>query len=60
VGLNKRFGSFLINAFVSGDFLKGAKIDDSPLVTTKHSFMTGMAIVWVPFVSSQKVTKSTP
>jgi len=60
IGLHRQFGSFLLNAFVSGDFLKGSKVEDSPLVTTKQSFMTGVAVVWIPFVSSQKVTKNTP
>ena len=60
IGLNKQWGSFLLHAFVSGDFLKGAEIEDSPLVTTKQSFMTGVAVVWVPFVSSAKTTKNVP
>ncbi|MDR2861314.1 MAG: MipA/OmpV family protein [Syntrophobacterales bacterium] len=61
VGLHKQFGtSFLLNAFVSGDFMRGAEIENSPLVTTKQSFMTGAAITWIPFVSATKVTKKTP
>ena len=60
MGLNRQFGSFLLNAFVSGDFLKGAEVEDSPLVTTKQSFMAGVTVVWIPFVSSTKVEKNVP
>jgi len=55
VGLHKQVGTFIFNGFVSGDFLRGAEIEDSPLVTTKQSFMTGVGVVWVPFTSSKKV-----
>jgi outer membrane scaffolding protein for murein synthesis (MipA/OmpV family) len=56
VGLNKTLNSFILGAFVSMDFLEGAEIEDSPLVTTKHSVMGGVTVSWVFFKSVKMVT----
>ena len=56
LGLNKIMNSFILNAFVRMDFLEGAEIEDSPLVTNNHSLMTGFTITWVFFKSAKRVT----
>jgi outer membrane protein len=57
VGLNKNFKPFIINAFVSLDFLQGAAFEESPLVKTKYAVMTGFAVSWVFWSSSRMVEK---
>ncbi len=56
LGLNKKLKDFNLNGFVSMDFLDGARIDDSPLVKTKNSFMGGVTVSWVFFKSKRMVT----
>lgn len=56
IGLNKIMNPLIFNAFVSVDFLNGAEIEDSPLVTTDHSVMGGVTVSWVFFKSKRMVT----
>jgi MipA family protein len=55
VGLNKKWDPLIFNVFVSVDFLQGAVFEDSPLVKTKTSFMTGFTVSWVFLKSEKKV-----
>ncbi|MBN1664081.1 MAG: MipA/OmpV family protein [Deltaproteobacteria bacterium] len=57
IGLNKSIKSFIVNAFVSMDFLHGAAFEDSPLVKTKYSVMSGISVSWIFFKSAKMVTK---
>jgi outer membrane scaffolding protein for murein synthesis (MipA/OmpV family) len=54
VGLNKGYKQLVFNAFVSMDFLRGAVFEDSPLVKTKHSVMSGFTVSWIFYKSAQK------
>jgi len=56
LGLNKTIKSLNLNAFISVDFMEGAEIEDSPLVTKDHSVMGGVTVSWVFFKSKQMVT----
>ena len=60
VGLGKNYKSFRFHAFVSADFLQGAVFEDSPLVKTKTSWMSGLSITWVFLKSKKTVTDDTP
>jgi MipA family protein len=53
--LRKEFPHFNLTGFVSADFLEGAVIEDSPLVKTKTTFMSGISISWVFYKSGKKV-----
>jgi outer membrane scaffolding protein for murein synthesis (MipA/OmpV family) len=57
VGLNKNIKPFIINAFVSVDFLQGAVFEESPLVKNKYAVMAGFAVSWVFLKSSRMVEK---
>ena len=57
VGLNKDVKPFIINAFVSLDFLQGAVFEGSPLVKTKYAVMTGFTVSWVFLTSSKMAEK---
>jgi outer membrane protein len=57
VGLNKTLNPFILNAFVSLDYLKGAVFEDSPLVKNKYSMMYGLAVSWIFLKSSERVQK---
>jgi MipA family protein len=54
-GLNKTLKPFILNAFVSLDYLKGAVFEDSPLVKTNASWMCGFSVSWVFLKSSRMV-----
>ena len=56
IGLNKILDPLIFNAFISVDFMGGAEIEDSPLVTTNHSLMGGVTVSWVFFKSAKQVT----
>jgi len=56
LGLNKTIKSLNLNAFISVDFMEGAEIEDSPLVTKDHSVMGGITLSWVFFKSAKMVT----
>ena len=60
VGLGKNYKSFRFHAFVSADFLQGAVFEDSPLVKTKTSWMSGLSITWVFLKSKKTVMDDTP
>ena len=60
VGLGKNYKSFRFQAFVSADFLQGAVFEDSPLVKTKTSWMSGFSVTWVFLKSKTTVTDNTP
>jgi Outer membrane protein V len=56
IGLSKAYKQFIFSAFVSADFLQGAVFENSPLVKTDTSFMTGISITWIFFKSAKMVT----
>jgi len=56
IGVNKSFKQLVLNAFVSANFLHGAVIEDSPLVKTKYSVMSGFSVSWIFFKSTELVT----
>jgi len=56
IALGRRYTRLNINVFVSADFLDGAVFEDSPLVKTKTSIMSGVSISWVFFKSAKTVT----
>lgn len=60
VGLGKNYKSFRFHAFVSADFLQGAVFEESPLVKTKTSWMSGFSVTWVFLKSKKIVTDDTP
>lgn len=60
VGLGKNYKSFHFHAFVSADFLQGAVFEESPLVKTKTSWMSGFSITWVFLKSKKTVADDTP
>ncbi|MEW6335715.1 MAG: MipA/OmpV family protein [Thermodesulfobacteriota bacterium] len=53
LGMNKEYKQLVFNLFVSMDFLHGAVIEDSPLVKTKTSVMSGFSVSWI-FGKSEK------
>ena len=55
VGVSKAYKQFIFNAFVSADFLEGAVFEDSPLVKTKTSVMSGVSVSWIIFKSAKTV-----
>ncbi len=60
VGLGKNYRSFHFHAFVSADFLQGAVFEDSPLVKTKTSWMSGFSVTWIFLKSKKTVAEDTP
>jgi len=56
IGLNKGYKQFIFGAFVSADFIQGAAFENSPLVKTNTSIMTGISITWIFFKSAKMVT----
>jgi len=57
VGLSKTLNPFILNAFVSLDYLKGAVFEESPLVKTQYSWMCGFTVSWIFLKSSERVQK---
>ena len=55
MGLSKRFPKFWIGAFARYDTLRGARFEDSPLVTSKRYVAGGIGISWILGQSSQRV-----
>ena len=55
VALSKRFPNFWIGAFARYDTLRGARFEDSPLVTSKRYAAGGIGISWILGKSSQMV-----
>jgi MipA family protein len=55
IGLNKMLSPFILNAFVSMDYLKGAIFEDSPLVKTQSSWMCGLTVSWIFLKSDERV-----
>jgi outer membrane protein len=47
IGMSKEYKQLVFNIFVSADFLHGAVIEDSPLVKTKTSVMSGFSVSWI-------------
>jgi len=58
VGLRKADKQFVFNAFISADFLQGAVFQDSPLVKTKTSIMSGFGVSWIFLTSDKTVSIS--
>jgi outer membrane scaffolding protein for murein synthesis (MipA/OmpV family) len=57
-GLRKAYKQFVFNAFISADFLQGAVFQDSPLVKTKTSIMSGFGVSWIFLTSDKTVSIS--
>lgn len=55
VGLSKRFPKFWVGAFARYDTLRGARFEDSPLVTSKKYVAGGIGFSWIFAQSAQKV-----
>ena len=55
VGLGKSYRQFKFNAFVSADFLDGAVFENSPLMKTQTSIMSGVSVSWVFLKSKDTV-----
>ena len=55
VGLSKSYKQFKFNAFVSADFLDGAVFENSPLMKTQTSIMSGVSVSWVFLKSKDTV-----
>lgn len=47
VGVSKRFPKYWIGAFARYDTLRGARFEDSPLVTSKRYVAGGIGISWI-------------
>jgi hypothetical protein len=47
IGMSKEYKQLVFNIFISADFLHGAVIEDSPLVKTKTSVMSGFSVSWI-------------
>ena len=56
VGLSKAYKQLIFHAFVSADFLDGAVYEESPLVKTRTSVMSGFSVSWLFFKSDKTVT----
>ncbi len=56
VGLNKAYKQLIFHAFVSADFLHGAVFEESPLVKTRTSVMSGFSVSWLFAKSAKTVT----
>lgn len=55
VGLSKAYKQLVFHAFVSADFLQGAVFEESPLVKTRTSVMSGFNVSWLFFQSAKTV-----
>jgi outer membrane protein len=55
VALSKRFPKVWVGGFARYDILRGAKFEDSPLVTSKNYFAAGIGVSWILGESSQRV-----
>ena len=55
LGLNKGYKQLIFNAFVSVHFLHGAVFEDSPLVKSRYSVMSGIAVSWIFLKSARSV-----
>ena len=55
VALSKRFPKFWVGGFVRYDSLRGAKFEDSPLVTSRRYLAGGIGVSWIFGQSSQRV-----
>jgi MipA family protein len=56
LGLSKSYHQLIFSAFISVNLLQGAVIEDSPLVKTKYSFMSGLMVSWIFLKSARSVT----
>jgi outer membrane scaffolding protein for murein synthesis (MipA/OmpV family) len=53
--LSRRFPAFWVGGFVKWDSVANAVFSDSPLVTTKRNFSSGLAFAWIFQESIEKV-----
>jgi MipA family protein len=60
VALSRRFPKVWVGGFARWDTLRGAKFEESPLVTSKQYFAAGVGVSWILGESSQRVTVSDP
>ena len=57
VALSKRFPKVWVGGFARYDTLRGAKFEESPLVTSKRYFATGIGVSWILGESAERVAK---
>jgi MipA family protein len=55
VAVSKRFPKVWVGGFARYDTLRGAKFEDSPLVTSKRYFAAGIGVSWILGESKQRV-----
>ena len=55
IGVSKRYDKVWVGAFVRFDSLRGAKFEDSPLVTSKRYVAGGIAVSWMLGHSERRV-----
>jgi outer membrane scaffolding protein for murein synthesis (MipA/OmpV family) len=55
VAVSKRFRDFWVGGFMRYDTLKGAKFEESPLVTSKRYLAGGIGVSWIFGRSAQRV-----
>ncbi len=55
--ISRRFDRCWVGGFLRYDYLGGARFDDSPLVSTDHSLMGGVAVTWFFARSAQRVPR---
>ena len=53
--VSRRIGEFWVGGFLTGDSVRGARFDDSPLVRKNDTLAFGVALSWVFSESSQRV-----
>jgi outer membrane protein len=55
VALSKRYRQFWVGGFARYDTLRGAKFEESPLVTSKRYFAAGFGVSWILGESAKRV-----
>lgn len=56
VGMSKQYRQLVFYLFASMDFLQGSVMENSPLVKTKTSVMSGFSVSWIFRTSDTRVT----
>ncbi len=56
LSLNRAYGPLLINGFVRVHFLHGSVFADSPLVKSRYSVLSGIAVSWIFWKSATSVS----
>ena len=53
--VSRRIGNYWVGGFISGDSVRNARFDDSPLVRRNETLAVGLALSWVFAESEQRV-----